>query len=155
MILNYNSWLNESVNDNIKHLVIEEFIKKLRTDKEQYLRYGQFEDWFSISDEEYNKHDSVKKILNFERIERIERAKLEKDRDRSDIFFFEFKATKFKNDMGTTSMYKLCWIDIKDMKLITDNIENFPELRDFAVSCYRSVLKDYYPSEFLGQKYDI
>lgn len=108
MIHNYDKWLNENKNTDLKSRFADIFLNKLKRELKQYnnftQEFGKFEDWWSVSERDYKDEDPA----YLDSLERTQRRAHEDQRFRGDIYFLEFHVKTGLN----TSGWKLCTLNL-------------------------------------------
>jgi len=113
MIHNYDKWINESKNTDLKRRFADIFLSKLKKELKQYSnftqKFGKFEDWWSVSERDYKDEDPA----YLDSLERIQRRTSEDQRFRGDIYFLEFHVKLNQQ----TSAWRLCTMNLVNFTL--------------------------------------
>ena len=113
MIHNYDKWLNENKNTDLKTRFANIFLDKLKKQLKQYSNFtqefGKFEDWWSVSERDYKDEDPA----YLDSLERVQRRTPEDQRFRGDIYFLEFHV---KMNLSASS-WKLCVLNLTNFTI--------------------------------------
>lgn len=128
MIHNYDKWLNESKNSDLKTRFADMFLNKLKKELKQYSNFtqefGKFVDWWSVSERDYNDEDPAY-LDSLERVHKVAadiRNTPENQRFRGDIYFLEFHV-KINQQ---TSAWKLCTLNLTNFTIKIHEDLNLP-----------------------------